>query len=136
MPFELIPRSLFNFPRLPSLWDEAEDFWSISSAPSGLTVSEDDKNVYVEAQVPGVDADKIEVTYDKGVLWIRGQQEQEEKGKKFYKKAASSFSYRVAVPGDVDEKEEPQATYKNGIMTVTFKKRPEVQPKKIAVKKE
>lgn len=134
----LVPRSFFNWdwPRFPSLWDEDEDFWSLSSSPSGLTVSEDDKHVFVEAQVPGIDPEKIDVTYDKGVLWIRGQQEQEEKGKKFYRKAASQFSYRVAVPGDIDEQKEPEASCKNGVMKVTFMKKLEVQPKKIAVKKE
>ncbi len=132
----LVPSSFFNFPRVPSLWDEDEDFWSMSSTPSGLTVSEDEKNVYIEAQVPGIDPDKVEVTYDKGVLWVRGQEEQEEKQKKFYRKAASSFSYRVAVPGDVDENQEPTATHKNGVMRITFHKRPEIQPKKITVRKE
>jgi HSP20 family protein len=91
--------------------------------------------VYVEASVPGVDPDKIEVSYDKGVLWIRGQQEQEKGGdRKYYRKASSSFSYRMAIPGNVDENKDPEATYKNGIMKVTFNKVPEPQPKKIAVK--
>jgi hypothetical protein len=48
----------------------------------------------------------------------------------------ASFSYRVAIPSDVDETKEPEATCKNGIMKVTFTKRPEVQPKKISVRKE
>lgn len=132
----LVPRSFFEWPRLPSLWDEDEDFWSLSSSPSGLQVSEDDKHVYIEAQVPGVDPDKVDVTYEKGVLWIRGAQDKEEKGQKYYRRAASQFSYRVAVPGDVDETKEPEAVCKNGVMKVIFNKRPEVQPKKIAVKKE
>jgi len=73
---------------------------------SGLSVSEDDKHVYVEAAVPGVEPDKIEVSYDKGVLWIRGQQEQEnqDRNRKYYRKASASFSYRLAVPGNIDEK--------------------------------
>lgn len=132
----LIPRDLLNWPRLSPVWDEDEDFWSLASTPSGLTVSEDEKSVYIEAQVPGVDADKVDVTYEKGILWIRGQQEEEEKNKKYYRKAASQFSYRVAVPGDVDESKEPEAICKNGVMRVVFSKKPEVQPKKITVKRE
>lgn len=132
----LIPRSVFEWPRFPKLWDEDEDFFMAASHPSGLTVSEDEKQVYVEAQVPGVDADKIEVTFDKGVLWIKGQQEQEEKDKKYYRKAASSFSYHVRLPDTVSASEEPEASCKNGVMKVVFQKTPETQPKKIAVKKE
>jgi HSP20 family protein len=136
----LVPRAFFS-PRFPSLWDEDEDFFAglpSIQASSGLTVSEDDKNVYIEAAVPGVDPDKVEVTYDKGVVWIRGNQEKEEKDdkKKYYRKASSAFSYRVAVPGNVDEKAEPRATCKNGIMKIAFAKMPEVQPKKITVRKE
>jgi HSP20 family protein len=130
----LIPRSFF----MPSLWDEEDDFWSMSSQPSGLSVSEDKNNVYVEAQVPGVDPSKIEVTFDKGMLWIKAYQEQEEKSeeKKYYKKSASSFSYHVRLPESVNSSKEPEAVCKNGVMKVTFTKSPEVEPKKIAVKSE
>jgi HSP20 family protein len=106
----------------------------MSGLSSGLSVSEDDKYVYVEAAVPGVDPEKIEVSYDKGVLWIRGQQEEQDKKRKFYRKASTSFSYRLVVPGNIDESKDPEATYKNGIMKVTFNKVPEPQPKKIAVR--
>jgi HSP20 family protein len=136
MAFDLIPRAFMGPSRLQN-WLDDED-WASFLPSSGLTVSEDDKNVYVEAAVPGLDPDKVDVTFEKGVLWIRGNQAEEEKDeqKKFYRKASSAFSYRVAVPGDVDESVEPEASCKNGIMKVTFAKRPEVQPKKIAVKKE
>jgi len=133
---ELIPR---NF--LENIWDFDDDLLSLFDTrstlglSSGLSVSEDDKHLYVEASVPGVDPDRIEVSYDKGILWIRGQQEQEKKqDRKYYRKASSSFSYRMAIPVNVDVDKDPEATYKNGIMQVTFNKVPEPQPKKIAVK--
>jgi len=139
MAFDIIPRSFWTFPSLhfPSLWeeDEEEKWLSLPSTPSGLTVSEDDKNVYVEAAVPGIEPDKIEVTFNKGVLWIKAEGEEEEKDKKYYRKASRSFSYRVAVPGNIDEKKEPEAVCKNGVMKVTFTKVPEAKPKKIAVKR-
>lgn len=136
MAFDLIPRSFFGPSRWANMWEDED--WASFLPSSGLTVSEDKDNVYVEAAVPGVDPDKIEVTMDKGVLWIRGQQEQEDKDqdKKFYRKASSSFSYRVGVPGEIDENQEPKASCKNGVMRVTFAKKPEVQPKKISIKKE
>lgn len=136
MAFDLIPRSFLGPTRWQN-WLDEED-WTSFLPSSGLTVSEDDKHVYVEAAVPGLDAEKVDVTFDKGVLWIRGQQGQEETDdkKKFYRRASSSFSYRVAVPGNVDVNMEPEAVCKNGIMKVTFAKVPEVQPKKISVKKE
>lgn len=140
MSLSIVPNSFWQFPslRLPSLWDDDQD-WDLSSSPSGLSVSEDDKKIYVKASVPGIKPDDVEITYDpdKGVLSIAGEakEEEEDKKRKFYRKASSSFSYRVLVPGKVDDKEEPEAICKDGIMTVTFNKVPETKPKKIAVKK-
>lgn len=135
----LVPRDFFSPSlRFPNVWDDEDNYWTMSSQSSGLTVSEDDKNVFVEAAVPGIDPDKVEITFDKGVLWVKGQQETEEKDKqrKFYRKASSAFSYRVAVPGEIDQNKEPEAVCKNGVMKITFAKKPEVQPKKISVRKE
>lgn len=137
MAFDLIPSNFWTFPsfRFPSLWEE-EEKEIISGIPSGLSVSEDERNIYVEAAVPGIEPKDIEVTFDKGILWIKGEAKEEEKKKKYYRKASRSFSYRVAVPGEIDLNAEPVATCKNGIMTVTFPKSAKAQPKKIAVKVE
>lgn len=134
MTLDLIPRSFLRF---PAFWDEDEDWLPMTSGSSGLSVSEDDKHVYVEAAVPGLDPKDIEVTFHKGVLWIKGEakEEKEDKARKYYRRAARSFSYQVAVPGVIDESVEPEAEYKDGIMAVTFKKQPTVAPKKLTVKK-
>ena len=136
MAFDLMPRSFMSPSRWQNFFDDED--WSSFLPSSGLSVWEDEKHVYVEAAVPGLEAENVEVTYEKGVLWVRGNKHDEEKdeNKKFYRKASSAFSYRVSVPGDIDENMEPQATYKNGVMKVVFQKRPEVQPKKITIKKE
>lgn len=137
MAFDLVPRRLLSFPTLPSLWDEDTDWLSMPSTQNtGLSISEDEKKVYVEAAVPGVKPENIEVTYQDGYIWVHGEVKEEEKDKKrkFYRQSAQSFSYRVAVPGDVDPNVEPEATYKNGMMIITFAKSPKSQPKKIQVK--
>jgi len=139
----LVPRSFFDFPslRVPSIFDDADDLLSFPDvgtvgAQGGLTVSEDDKNVYVEAAIPDIDPNDIEVTMDKGVLWVRGQAKEEEKNKrkKFYRQAQRAFSYRVAIPGDVDPNKEPEAVCENGILYLTFEKSESSQPKRISVK--
>lgn len=140
MAFDLVPSSFWSFPsfRIPSLWEdwEEEEKELMKGVPSGLSVYEDDKNIYVEAAVPGIEPKDIEVTFDRGLLWIKAEAKEEEKGKKYYRKASRSYSYRVAVPGEIDEKTEPSATCKNGVMTVVFAKKAKAQPKKIAVKSE
>ncbi len=132
MPFNIVPRSLWQ---MPSLWEDDEDVanWAPTS---GVTISEDEKNVFVSAHLPGVSEEDVDMTFDKGMLWIKAdtKEEEEDKKKKYYRKATSNFSYRVAVPGDIDLSSEPQAEYKNGIITVTFVKSVHAQPKKITVK--
>lgn len=133
MASDLIPASFFRFPLMKFPWED-EDFDLATTSGSGLTVSEDEKNVYVEAAMPGLEVKDIEVSFDKGMLWLRGQAKEEEKGKKYYRRATRAFSYRVAVPGEIDSKKEPSANYKNGVMKVAFSKSPATQPKKITVK--
>ena len=60
MAVSLVPNSLF---RLSSLLDD-EDMWpSVGSQATGLSITEDEKNVYVDAAVPGVDPENVDVTF-------------------------------------------------------------------------
>lgn len=136
---DLVPKSFFSFPSLSSVWDDDQNFPMLTSSnSSGVSVSEDDKKLYVTANVPGVDPDDIEVTFKDGYVWIHGETKEEEKDKKrkYYRQSTQSFSYRVAVPTDINHNIEPEAVCKNGVMTVTFAKAESAQPKKIAVKKQ
>ncbi len=133
---ELAPRDFFS--RWPSLfdWEESRE-WLLPKSPE-ITISEDDERVYVEAPVPGIDPDKIEVTFDKGVLSIRGSEEEteEDKKKKYFRKSARSYSYRVTVPGDIDQARDPEITCKDGILTATFAKvAGAAEPKRLSVKR-
>ncbi|OGD09191.1 hypothetical protein A2397_04380 [Candidatus Amesbacteria bacterium RIFOXYB1_FULL_44_23] len=134
MAFDLIPGNIF---RVPSIFDEDDSNWSITNqTPSGISISEDDKFVFVTTALPGVDEKDVDITFDKGILWVKGETKEEEsdKKRKFFRKSTSSFSYRVGVPGELDLSVEPEATYKNGVMTIKFTKSPVAQPKKISVK--
>lgn len=122
--------------RFPAFFEE-EDVEPFTTR-SGLSLSEDDKHVYIEAAIAGVDPEDLEVTFGKGTLWIKGEakeeEKKEEKKRKYYRKAERSYSYRVVIPIDVDSSVEPTAVVKKGIVTVTLAKSPKTQPKKIAVK--
>ncbi len=135
---DLIPRNPWSFPSLRWFdWDEDEDYALTASIPSGISVSEDDKHVYIEAHLPGVKPEDVDITFDKGMLWVKGEtkEEEENKEKKFYRKATSAFSYRVAVPGELDLNKDPEAKSSHGVMKITFTKHPKSMPKKISVKK-
>jgi HSP20 family protein len=133
MSYDLIPSSLWNFP----LVNFPDDDFPTLTSPSGISISEDDHHVFVTAALPGVEENDIETTYNKGILWVKGETEEkeEDKKRKFYRRSTGSFSYRIAVPGEIDHSAEPEATFKNGVLTIKFSKSPSSQPKKITVKK-
>lgn len=120
--------------RWPNIWDD-EDF-PLATTSENLDVYETKDESVVKANVAGVNPDKVEITFEKGVLTISAREESEEKeGKRYYKKATRSYSYRIAIPGNIDLAAEPEAKIEHGIVTVTFKKAEEEKPKKIAIKK-
>lgn len=124
-----------SFLRHFSLFDDESMAPVLRKENANVSLSEDEKNVYVEAHLPGVPEKNIEVTQDKGILWIRGDAKTEEadKKKKYYYKATSSFSYRLAIPGNIDEANEPTATYENGVIKITYPKMTKEAPKKIQI---
>ncbi len=123
-----------RFPMITPMWGDEDWDLATTGTPSGLSISEDEKNVFVSASLPGVDPKDVEVTFDRGVLWIKGEASEEKEAKKYYRKASSSFSYRVSVPGEIDTEKDPEASNKHGVITVRFTKKPQTQPKKIEVK--
>lgn len=122
--------------RWPSIWEE-DDFSSLMSrASDSLDVYETDDEVVVKANVAGVSKEDVDLTFEKGILWIKAEKTQEEdsKDKKHYSKSSWSYSYKVAVPGMLDHTAEPEAKIKDGVLTVTFKKAEHSKPKKLNVK--
>jgi HSP20 family protein len=138
---KLAPPSIWSFPsfRLPfSVTEEKEEeAWGGDfSDLSGLSVSEDETCVYIEAALPGIKPEEVEVTFENGIVWIKAEKKEENeiKTRKFYRRATCSFSYHVAVPGNVDEHIQPDAIIKYGMIQITFAKTTDRAPKKIAVK--
>ncbi len=74
---KLVPNTFLSFPtmRFPfSLFDDEEEGWPQEFADtSGLSVYEDENNVYIEAALPGIRPEEIEMTFDKGVLWVKAE---------------------------------------------------------------
>ena len=102
-----------------------------------LNLWEDENNLYVEAEVPGLDRDDLEihVTGDKQ-LSIKGERKQHvvENGTWYHQeRGQGSFNRSVALPGDV-EREQVTAEFKHGVLTITLPKREEVKPRRIEVK--
>ena len=102
---------------------------------SGLTISENEKYVYIEAYVPGIKSEEIELSLNHVFLWMKEKKKKKrkKKKKKFYRRATNSFSYSIPLPSAVDETKSPESICKNGIVKIKFNKKQAQPAKKISV---
>jgi HSP20 family protein len=106
-----------------------------------IDVSENDKQVKVTAELPGMDEKDIDVSLNKDSLTIKGEkkEEKEEKKKDYYRMERSygSFSRTIPLPMEVDANK-VKAEFKKGVLTITLPKTKKAieDTKKIAVKAE
>lgn len=126
----------------PALFDDDWDLPSLSSLArfdKGLNIYETDTTVVAEVSLPGVPEDKIDVSVNKGVVRVSASMEErsEEKGKRKYYVSSMSqaFNYSFRLPEGLSDKEEPEASLENGVLTLTFKKAEVVPPKKLKITK-
>jgi HSP20 family protein len=125
-------RSIFD---IEPLWGRQ---LSWPAAPA-VDITESDKAYDVAAELPGMKEENIEVKVAHGNLIIKGEklEEKEEKEKDYYvsERHFGSFERRFRLPEGVDV-EKIEASFKNGVLTVTLPKKPEAQKpaKRIEVK--
>lgn len=111
--------------------------WALTSAPA-VDVVETETSYEITAELPGMDEKDIEVKLANGGLTIKGekQQEKEEKQKDYYlhERHFGAFERSFRMPDGVDAGK-IQASFKNGVLTVTLPKTVEAQtaPKTIPV---
>jgi HSP20 family protein len=122
-----------GFP-LTSRWGERKPA-STAFSPR-VDVSETEKEVKVSAELPGMDEKNITVEMDDASITIRGerQEEQEEKGKNWYRREQSygSFHRTVPLPASVHG-EKAKAKFKKGVLTITVPKREEEVARRKAI---
>lgn len=101
-----------------------------------VDVKEEPSRYLVSADIPGVEPKDIEVTFDNGVLTIRGhRQSEKQEDKEGYhriEREYGSFARQFNLPDGVDA-ESITAKGKDGVLLVEIPKREKDQPKKIAV---
>lgn len=103
-----------------------------------LNVSEDQQNIYVRAEVPGVATADLEVAVEGDTLTIKGERRRfESTGEKVSchrrEIASGRFSRALTLPARVNA-EQVTAKGKNGILLITLPKAEEVKPRRIEVR--
>lgn len=123
-----------GFPFARTTW-----FEPMSEFNAKVDMKDDDKEIIVTAEIPGVDMKDIEVKVEDSSLVIRGEKrsEKEEKDKNYYRMERSygSFYRLLPLPAAV-EKNAVEAVYKDGVLKVRLPKSREAieNGKKIQVK--
>lgn len=110
---------------------------SLSSWVPYLDAGEDEKQVLVTLEVPGIDAKDIDISVSGNTLVIQGEktEEREDKGKSYYlsERRYGSFRRSIEMPGNVDT-DSIAAEYKSGVVRITAKKTGDVERKQIPIK--
>jgi len=120
-------------------------FWRTADTASGsqsaqwrpaVDIRESESAYLIEAEVPGVNPNSIDVTLDKGVLTLKGERAaraDEEAGEvRRNERAFGTFERRFTLP-DTADVDTIEARAANGVLSLTIAKKGDSQPRKIAV---
>jgi HSP20 family protein len=96
-----------------------------------------DDNVVIKASVPGIKAEEVDITISGDTLSIKGETrtEQEVKKENYFRQERSygAFSRSIVLPRSL-QTDKADATFENGVLTITIPKAEEIKPKQIKIK--
>jgi len=135
-------REMFNLrSEMDRLFDNFFDTqlsdWAAPSPRIALDVVEDENGYQVQAAIPGIDPDDLEITYNNNFLTIQGEvkadREVEESRYHLRERRYGKFVRTITLPAEVNA-DEISASYKAGILTLHLPKSEEAKPKRIPVR--
>ena len=100
-------------------------------------ILEDKKKITIKTEIPGVDANDLDISLDGRRLTIKGEkrQERQKTAENLHRVERSYGHFRrtIELPAKVDQSE-VEASYKRGVLKIELMKSEESQAKKITVK--
>jgi HSP20 family protein len=101
-----------------------------------VDIYEDEHNITLKIEVPGIEQKDIDVRVENNTLTVRGERkfEREEKEENFHRveRRYGSFFRAFTLPNTVDA-ENVNAEYDNGVLKIALAKKAEAKPKQIKV---
>lgn len=101
-----------------------------------VDISEDDHQIVLEAELPGMNKEEIDIQLNGESLTLRGERriEQSQKGEQYHRVerqyGAWQRTFQVEVPIDAQN---VSADYRDGVLTVTIPKAEDVKPRQIEI---
>ena len=103
-----------------------EDSTSFNSFNPKIDISEDEKNIYLEAELPGVKKENMKIKLEDNKLTITGEKKnanENDKSKRFFNRERSFGSFKKAFTIQADVKQDNiRAEFENGVLSVTIEK--------------
>jgi HSP20 family protein len=101
-----------------------------------LDMHETDSEVVVEATVPGVEPEEVDVQVTGNILTIKGERKEQEERKEasyiYREQRFGNFCRSVTLPTEVDV-DKAKAEFESGVLTLTLPKSETVKPKTIKI---
>lgn len=119
-------------------WSGPPGTWRTRGWLPPVDINESENEIEVQVEVPGMQADDIDVTVENGILTVSGEKRlerkegSEEKGNLMLERQYGRFTRSFTLPTQVDA-ESVTAECADGILTITLPKRSEARPKRISV---
>jgi HSP20 family protein len=88
-----------------------------------VEVNDLDKEVRVTAELPGLEDKDVDIQIEDGVLCLRGEKHSDlqDKERGYSERSYGRFERRIGLPAEIDE-DGANATFKNGVLTITIPK--------------
>lgn len=116
------------------LWDDQRE--EVTTWKPPVNIYEDKENLFVEAQVPGIDMKDVTLSVDDHTLELKGERkvehEETKEGYHFKEATYGTFARSFALPSYVSP-EKAKAQYDRGVLTITIPKREEAKPRAIPI---
>lgn len=131
------PRTLDSMSRdveqaFDQLVSGASNFVRSFAAPANLW--EEDGQWRVEVELPGIKQEHVELTLEKNQLKIVAERPAPEERKYHHQERTYGKVERLITLPETADPESIEAELRDGVLSLTFKKKPEAQPRKISVK--
>ncbi len=118
-----------------SSWEESGD--QLAQLPLRVDIREDEGQIVIMADIPGMEQKDIKVDVDNGLLTISGERKFDDMDNqdKYHRveRRYGSFSRSFQLANTTDVKN-ISAAYENGVLAVTLPKLEEAKPRSIQVK--
>ena len=115
--------------RLTTAFDEGTDL--------PVDMYQTDDSVVVKASVPGIKPEEVEVTITGDTLTIKGETRTAEEVKRdnYFRREISygAFNRSILLPNSL-QTDKAEATFENGVLTLTILKAEETKPRQIKIK--